>query len=382
MKKFIALSICAMSLMACSTMDKLNPFSTPSTKMAPLPILASSAVIKPSSKSDVGEAGDFVFSPGLVGDAVITASANGKVQRSEQDKAIWKVSLKDQLSGGVGTDGDKVVVGTSRGDVIALDAKDGKELWRSKVGAEILSAPVVADGLVIARASDSRIFAFQATDGKRRWVYQRSSPSLTLRSSAGVTVRGGKTYAGLPGGKLIALLNTNGGMIWEATVAHPKGATELERITDIVSEPVVSAGLVCAVAFQGKVSCFDIATGNGVWSRDISSGAGLDLDDKTLIVTDDKDVIHGLSASSGATLWRQDKLIGRRIGRPLILGKFGLVSDGEGFIHYLAIADGTVTARGAIDDSGVRASLVRSGSTAIVQSVAGYVYRLELPGSL
>jgi outer membrane protein assembly factor BamB len=381
MKKIITLTLCTFGLMACSTVDKLNPFSSASQKMTPLPNVASSAILKPGFKVDVGEPGNFAFSPAIIGEAIIAASANGKIQRFEQDKSVWKVSLKDPLSGGVGTDGKIIVVGTSRGDVITLDASDGKELWRNKVGAEVISMPVVADGLVIVRSSDSRIFAFQSNDGKRRWVYQRSSPALTLRSSTGVTVRDGKTYAGLPGGKLIALLNTNGGLIWEATVAHPKGATELERITDIVSEPAVSGGLVCAVAYQGKVSCFDVATGNNVWNRDISSTAGLDVDDKTLIVTDDKDVIHGLSLSSGATLWRLDKLSGRHPGRPVVLGKFGLIPDGEGFIHYIALSDGVVTARSRADDSGVR-TFQRVGSYAFAQSVSGYVYRLELPGSL
>jgi outer membrane protein assembly factor BamB len=178
------------------------------------------------------------------------------------------------LSGGVGTDGARVAVGTPKGEVVVLDAKSGIELWRAKASSEILAAPVVAEGLVVARSGDSRIYAYEGADGKRRWVYQRTTPTLTLRSNVGVAVKGDKTFAGLPGGKLVALSNVNGAAMWEATVALPRGATELERVTDITSEPAISGAVVCAVAFQGKLACFDRVSGNAIWSRDVSSSVG------------------------------------------------------------------------------------------------------------
>jgi outer membrane protein assembly factor BamB len=73
------------------------------------------------------------------------------------------------------------------------------------VSSEVLAAPVVVDGMAVVRSGDSRIYAFEAADGKRRWVYQRSTPTLSLRSAVSVLVDGRVTLAGFPGGKLVAI---------------------------------------------------------------------------------------------------------------------------------------------------------------------------------
>lgn len=375
MKHFAVVLFVAGALVGCAS---INPFASSSKqKLVPLVKLPAGAEYKPVWKSSVGSSGPYAFSPAVSGDAVFAASADGKVQRLEKGASVWKISLSDGLSGGVGVGADIVVVGTPKGDVIALDAKTGKESWRAKVGAEILAAPVIAEGLVIARSGDSRLIAFGAVDGKRRWMYQRSAPALTLRSNVGLIVRGGRTFAGFPGGKLVAIMNTNGVALWEATVALPKGATELERITDITSEPVISGGLICAVAFQGKLACFDVATGNGVWSRDISSSVGVDIEGNSVYVTDDKGIIYALALTTGATIWKQEKLVERGIGRPIAMNKHVMVADAKGLIHYLDVADGAIVGRSESDSSGVRAAPVRDGQGILVQTVDGAAYRFD-----
>jgi outer membrane protein assembly factor BamB len=96
-----------------------------------------------------------------------------------------------------------------------------------------------------------------------------------------------------------------------------KGATELDRVADITSAPVISGRSVCAVAFQGRVACFDLGSGNLVWARDMSSAAGLDIDSRFLYVSDDKGAVHALDMASGASIWKQDKLSLRRLTAPV-----------------------------------------------------------------
>ncbi|MFX9934765.1 PQQ-binding-like beta-propeller repeat protein, partial [Acinetobacter baumannii] len=68
---------------------------------------------------------------------------------------------------------------------------------------------------------------------------------------------------------------------------------------------------VCAAAFQGRVACFELSSGNAVWTRDISSSAGIDIDTQNLYISDDKGAVHALDRATGASLWKQDKLAGR-----------------------------------------------------------------------
>jgi outer membrane protein assembly factor BamB len=84
------------------------------------------------------------------------------------------------------------------------------------------SAPVVADGLVVVRSGDARIFGFDALTASAAGFISAARPSLALRSSVGVMLAGKFTLAGFPGGKLVAIANNNGASVWEVTVACPR----------------------------------------------------------------------------------------------------------------------------------------------------------------
>lgn len=363
----------------CSTIDQLNPFSSsaPKIKPAELSAIQPTADLRVRWQAKLGGAGEFTFTPAVVGNSVYAAGHDGSVARIENGNTVWRISTGQALSGGVGSDGQRVVVGTSKGEVLAFDAGTGREVWRARASSEVLSAPVIADGLVVVRSGDSRIFGFESADGKRRWVYQRSTPTLSLRSSVGVLVDGRVTLAGFPGGKLVAIANNNGAAVWEISVALPKGATELERVADVTSNPVVNGNMVCAAAFQGRVSCFDAGNGSVLWSREMSSSAGVDVDDRYVYATDDKGAVHALDRSTGASIWRQDKLFLRRVSRPLALGKLIAVADYQGYVHLLRREDGAFAARLATDGSEVRSNLQPMGDGFVAQSANGAVISLD-----
>ena len=365
---------------ACSTVDKLNPFGsgTPQGQPAELAAIQSTAELKSLWQASIGSAGEFTFSPAVVGDSVYAAARDGAVARFDGGRQVWRIAAGQTIAGGVGSDGKLVVVGTPKGEVLAFDAATGRERWKARVSSEVLAAPAVADGLAIVRSGDSRIFGFDAVDGKRRWVYQRSTPSLSLRSNVGVVMAGNATLAGFPGGKLVAIANNNGAAVWEVTVALPRGATELERVADVTSSPVASGSTVCAAAYQGRVACFDAGSGNTVWSRDMSSSAGLDIDSRYVYVADDKGAVHALDRLSGASVWKQDKLSNRSLSRPLALGSGVAVADYQGVVHLLRREDGAFAARVTTDGSAVRAEPVRFGSGMLVQTANGRLHALEV----
>ncbi|MDP1612602.1 MAG: outer membrane protein assembly factor BamB [Sulfuritalea sp.] len=371
--------LAALSLGACSTVEKLNPFSSSAPKVKPTELapIQSTAELKILWQGAIGSAGAFTFSPAVVGDSVYAAARDGAVARFDGGRHIWRIAAGQPISGGVGSDGKLVVVGTPKGEVLAFDAATGRELWKARVSSEVLAAPAVADGLAIVRSGDSRIFGFDAVDGKRRWVYQRSTPTLSLRSNVGVLTAGNVTLAGFPGGKLVAIANNNGAAVWEVAVALPKGSTELERVADVTSSPVISGRTVCAAAYQGRAACFDSSTGNTLWSREMSSSAGLDIDSRYVYVTDDKGAVHALDRNSGASVWKQDKLALRGLSRPLALGAHVAVADYQGVVHLLRREDGAFAARATTDGSAVQAEPARFGAGILVQTANGGLYALE-----
>lgn len=364
----------------CSSVEKLNPFSSSSPKVKPTELsnIQPTAELRSLWQASAGTAGEYVFLPAVVGDSVYAGARDGNLVRLDGGRQIWRVSAGQVISGGVGSDGKVVVVGTPKGEVLAFDAATGREAWKARVSSEVLAAPAVADGLVVVRSGDSRIFGFDAADGKRRWVYQRSAPALALRSSVGVLLAGKFTLAGFPAGKLVAIANNNGASVWEVTVALPKGATELERVADVTSSPVISGNTICAAAFQGRVACFESSSGNTLWSREMSSSVGLDIDSSHVYVTDDAGAVHCLDRNTGASVWKQDKLGQRAVSKPLAIANHVAIADYQGYVHLLRRDDGAFAARIATDGSAVRGEPVRLGGALLVQTANGGLHALEV----
>jgi len=361
-----------------NTIDSINPFSSSAPKMAPLLPLNATADVRTLWSVNIGKAGDFSFTPAVVGSSVYLGSRDGTLTKLEDGKVVWKVNVGQPLSAGVGANAQLVVVATSKGDVLAFSADEGKVLWQAKVSSEVLAAPVVGDEGVAVKSGDNRIHLLDATDGGKKWVYQRSTPPLSVRGAGGPVFADRYIFAGYPGGKLVALSIQNGAPVWEGAVALPKGATELDRVADVVASPVVDGRQICAVAFQGRVACFDMGQGGAMtWSRELSSVTGLAMDSRYVFVSDDKGIIYALDRQSGSSLWKQDKLKNRQLSAPVVSRGLVAVADAEGIVHFISREDGSFAARQKTDGTPVRAPLQMLGTAVLVQTTGGYVSAIE-----
>jgi outer membrane protein assembly factor BamB len=354
--------------------------ASPVQKPAELPEIRPTVSPRIVWRGDVGAAEKSSFSPAVAGSVVYAVGSSGQLAgfAAASGQQSMRLEVGQRVSGGVGTTGAAVLLGTPKGEVLAFDAS-GKALWKAQLGGEVLAPPRVADGVVIARAGDGRIYGLNAADGKRLWLYQRSTPALTVRSHAGVTVQRGTVFAGFPGGRLVAIALANGNVIWESAVALPRGTTELERVADVASLPLVDETRACAVAFQGRIACFDVGTGSSMWGRDLSSVAGMSTDGRNFYVTDDKNAVVALDKTNGASLWRQDKLTGRRVSGSLVFGRYVVVGDFEGYLHFLQRDDGSFAGRIATDGSPIiTAPVALDLSSFIVQTQKGGVFAIAL----
>jgi outer membrane protein assembly factor BamB len=320
----------------------------------------------------LGETARYDYTPALETSFLYGANAEGDVIKVDavSGKQLWKTNLGEAISGGVGTGGGLVLIGTNKGHIFALDAM-GKPLWSAKLSSEVLSVPRYFDGKVIVRTGDNRIYGIDAADGKRIWVYERTTPALTLRSSVGVIVDGGAVYAGYAGGKLAAIRADNGKLIWESTVAQPKGVTEIERIADITSLPFVDGPLLFSVAYQGRIAAIDRKNGQVLWNRDISSYNGLTAEDGKLFVSHTLGSVYSLDYENGRTFWRQGNLANRRLTKPLSMGTFIAVGDLEGYIHFLSRDDGSFVGRIKIDDEAVMSIVAGNTSSQLIAETRG-----------
>jgi outer membrane protein assembly factor BamB len=343
-------------------------------KPGPMPALTATVTPRINWQQSVGAAGPGI-APAVTSSSVYAAAKDGTLTRLDlaTGRPIWRISAGRALSAGPGASDAIVVVGTDKGDVLAFDA-DGKALWTVRIASEVIAPPRVSDKVVLVFSGDGKIYGLNTADGKTLWVDPRTNPPLTIRNAAGGTVSRGGLLTGTAGGRLLAIDAQSGSIAWDGAVATPKGATELERIADVTSLPFVDEKEVCAAAYQGRVACFDLIRGTLLWSRDVSSLAGIVGDAQRLYVVDDKDGVQAFDRSNGASIWKQDVLAKRRIGGPQLIGDQLGVVDVEGYLHLLSRTDGAYVGRMATDGSLATTQPVQVAGGMLWQSEKGTVY--------
>ena len=344
-------------------------------KPGPLPAYQSIATATVKLKVALGVKGGENFAPAVLANVIYASSPDGTIVSVDPatGRQRWQIKADRPLQAGVGASLTTVAVGTQKGEVLAFD-NNGKKLWQANVSSEVAGPPKAAEGEILVWSIDGKIFAFAEADGSQKWVYQRLNPPLTVRRFVGGTITRGALFTGTAGGKLLALDVKTGTLGWEANVATPKGATELERIADVTSLPVVDTKQVCAVAFQGRVACFELQRGTLLWSRDFSSLAGLELDEEYLYLTDDKGSVQALDKTTGASIWKQDKLATRFPSGPARVGAYVGIVDGEGYVHLLDPRTGALVGRVATDGSAALSQPYGDGDAIVWQSAAGNLF--------
>jgi outer membrane protein assembly factor BamB len=378
MKKLLLLLI-LLSLSACSTVRGWMGSKPEGAHPAALVEFKQTATFTERWHSNVGEAGENSLQAALTADAVYGVSMKGELTRLDRatGRQIWRIESHQTISAGVGSGEALLVIGSDKGVVTAF-GEDGKLRWQHTVSSEVSGVPQVADGVVVVRTGDGRIAGLAAGDGKPLWTYERSTPALVARSHASVTVYHGIVYAGFAGGKLVAFKLADGSLLWENTVSQPRGNTELERISDITSNPVLSDSQVCAIAFQGRLACYETIQGNPLWNRQIESDKGLFIQGKQLFLSDSGSIIMALDKDSGSTVWKNELLSLRDTSAPHVSDHFVVVGDAEGYLHALSREDGHFAARIKLDGSAIQTAPVEMDNGMLVQTRNGGIYSLSL----
>ena len=363
------------SLVLLAGCSSLNPFARKAPRNEPAPL----AQFKPSMatrtvwSARIGKSGDYPLTPAVIDARVFAASADGEISclDAADGKPIWKIKAGVELTAGVGTDGKVVVVVGTDGVILAFDATNGKPLWKAQASTEVLSPPALGGGVVVIRSMDNRIAAYDLESGIRRWFVQRTAPALALRASPGILMNDGIAYVALPAGRLLALAALTGAPRWDAPIAEPRGATELERVADVSGMPVLMGRDICAAAYQGRLACVDAGNGSVRWAREISADVGPGLDQRYVFASDESGNLQAFARDSGSSLWRNTSLSWRGLSSPVSFGRAVVVGDRQGYLHFFSREEGALLARVQTDGSAIRATPIVAGATLIVQSQNG-----------
>jgi len=312
--------------------------------------------------------GDYynLLSPAIDREFIYAAAANGTVVAVERASGdvVWRERLDDvEISGGVGAGSGMVLVGTREAQVIAMDQISGRELWRTSVTSEVVSAPQTNGAIVVLQTVDGKLIGLNAVTGVQAWIYETTIPALTLRGSSKPIIAGTAVIAGFANGMVAAVNASNGFLLWEERVAIPQGRYDIERVIDVDGDLLLVGNTVYASSFQGNLMAFDVQSGRIVWGLEASSYHGLAQGFGNLYYTNDESHVIALRNNTDEVVWESNALRLRSVTAPRTLGNYVAVADFEGWLHLLSQVDGHFVSRVNVDGDGVRAPLVTDNDT-------------------
>ena len=182
-----------------------------------------------------------------------------------------KVDATKGFGGGIAFDAGKLFVSTGFGDVVALDAASGKELWRINTGVPIFNAPVANGGRVFVSAQDNHFHAYAQNNGRELWDHQGITEAAGILASSSAAVAGEFVISPYTSGELFALRVQNGRPAWSDMLTRSGNVTALSELDDIAGRPVVDRDLVFAISHSGVMTAIQLGTGDRQWTRDLAS---------------------------------------------------------------------------------------------------------------
>jgi outer membrane protein assembly factor BamB len=318
--------------------------------------------------------GGRIYAAGHKGDVVSLDPKNGRL--------LWRAHTKAPLSGGTAAGADLVVIGTSDGRLFALGAADGKTRWEVRINGEVLAPVAISEKLIAVRTGDGKLRGLSPTDGHELWMQEQQVPRLSLRGTSSPVIVGDTVLCGFDNGKVMSINGGDGSLLWEATVTPPHGRTELERLADIDAAVLVAGQNVYTVGFQGRVAMLALDTGQVWWSHELSSYRGMSLDEETLYVATAEGEVVALRARTGAEIWRQGVLLHRGLSAPADMSDAIVVGDFQGYVHWLDKASGALMARTKAGGARISNAPLVIGNVVLVQTDRGQIsaYRVTALG--
>jgi outer membrane protein assembly factor BamB len=196
-----------------------------------------------------------------------------------------------------------VYVGTSDGNLYAIDAVYGEKKWQFNTGGKIWTSPVVFNGVVYVSNYQKKLFALSGTDGSQIW-----SIELTANIASSPAVSTDSIFVGTFDNHLYAIDRATGKERWNFNGGNWFWST-----------PVYKGDIVYAGCLDHKIYAINVETGKEVWrfAADGPIASTPTLTDKYLVIASERGAIYVLDPVSGSLVRSVD--LGFPVMAPLLV---------------------------------------------------------------
>ncbi len=207
------------------------------------------------------------------------------------------------FGGGVSFDGGRLFATNGLGDVMALNAADGKKVWKVRPAGPLRGAPGISGGNVYVMTNDNQIFALAGGDGSTVWTESASVEISGVFGVAAPAIGQGTVVAGFSSGELNAYRYENGRSLWGDALSRTSISTSVASLTDVDASPVIDRGRVFAIGQGGRMVSMELVTGQRLWEINVAGISTPWVAGEWVFVVDDEARLLCISRANGKVRW-------------------------------------------------------------------------------
>ena len=221
----------------------------------------------------------------------------------QKDMSIKKEQKKEGFGGGISYENGLIFVSNGFGNILALDANSGEEIWKINVRIPIRSAPIAFNNIVYVISHDNQVFALNAENGDVLWNHRGILESASVLSSNSVSIDGGLVFVPYSSGEIYAIRSLNGSVVWTDSLSRTGSSTSLSEINSITARPVTDKGRLISISHAGRMVSVDISSGERLWTLDISGTETPWVSGDWVFALSTNSELIGVSRNAGKIKW-------------------------------------------------------------------------------
>ncbi|WP_241233467.1 PQQ-binding-like beta-propeller repeat protein [Altericroceibacterium xinjiangense] len=207
------------------------------------------------------------------------------------------------FGGGASYFDGRVYVTNGAGEVAALDAQTGSEIWKVTPAGPLRGAPTVAFNTVFVMTQDNQIHALNITNGAPVWQDFASTGQAGVFGVAAPAAGQGTVIAGYSTGELVAYRYENGRNLWSDALARTSISTAVGTLTDVDADPIIDNGKVYALGQGGRMAAYDLTTGQRVWELTLAGISTPTIAGNWIFTLTDEAKLYAIDRNTGRVRW-------------------------------------------------------------------------------
>lgn len=254
------------------------------------------------------------------------------------------------FGGGVSYENGRVFATNGVGEVVALDAETGSQIWKVKPAGPLRGAPTIAFNSVYVMTQDNQIFSLDAADGDQQWQESGSAGQAGVFGVAAPAAGAGTVIAGYSTGELAAYRYENARTLWTDALARTSISTEVGALTDIDADPIIDQGRVYALGQGGRMAAYELVTGQRIWELNLAGISTPAIAGEWIFTLTDDARLLAIARATGKVRWitqlprwrdEEDRKGPIFWTGPVLAGNQLWVASSEGQIYRVSVGEGS-----------------------------------------